>query len=278
MNDWENRVREAFDEVVLPDSVKERTLQAVDALSAEPAVSASEAVFAAARRSRAPRTRRWAFALAACLALCAIGFGGFSAFASETAQVGIDVNPSIELGLNRFDCVVAARPLNEDGAQLLEGIDLFGKSYDDAMAALTGSELFLSYVGDDGYVEISVSSADEGQAEALAEKSDACLESLPCHGSCQTVSAENREEARAAGMGVGRYNAARELMELDSSVTLEECRTMTMRELREKIAAAGGNSSGNPPGETGAHHGRQSGGAGQGMHGRGAGRGGDSSE
>ena len=255
MNELDSRIREAFDGISLPDSVKQQTLQAIDRLQDEQTPTVSSSVAAAARRTRAPRTWRAAVALAACLALCAIGFGGFTAFASETAQVGIDINPSIELGLNRFDCVVSARPINEDGERLLAEVDLEGKSYDEAMALLAGSGEFQSYITSDSYIEISVTSSDAGQAASLTEKSDAYLETLPCHGMCHTVSAEYREEAVSAGMGVGRYGAALELMDLDPDVTLEECRSMSMRELRDRIAEAGGE--GMP--SAGQHHGQGSG-------------------
>ena len=56
-------------------------------------------------------------------------------------------------------------------------------------------------------------------------------------------------------MGVGRYGAALELMDLDPDVTLEECRSMSMRELRDRIAEAGGE--GMP--SAGQHHGQGSG-------------------
>ncbi|WP_181861874.1 anti-sigma-I factor RsgI family protein [Slackia isoflavoniconvertens] len=38
-----------------------------------------------------------------------------------TAYMGIDVNPSIELGVNRFDVVVCAEGLNDDGEAVLAG-------------------------------------------------------------------------------------------------------------------------------------------------------------
>lgn len=282
MNELEQRIREAFDDVVLPEEAKRATLEAYDRLACSDEVAGgpempdqatgfavSSSVAAAARRSRARVLRRVGFAIAACMALVAIGLGGFSAYATETAQIGIDVNPSIEIGVNRFDCVVSERAVNEDGAELLGQVSLVGKSYDEAMAALSQSELFMSYVGDDAYIEINVTSDDASQAESLTQASDAYLQTLPCRGSCHTVSVEDREEALAAGMGVGRYNAALELMELDSSVTLEECRSMTMRELRDRIAAAGGDAEDASTG-MGEHHGR---GSGNGMRGQGAGNG-----
>lgn len=283
MNELEQRVREAFDCIVLPEEAKRAALDAYDrmACSAEdgkgsqafdrPVESAvpHEETPAPPRRSNVRVLRRMGLAIAACMALIAIGIGGFSAYATETAQIGIDVNPSIELGVNRFDRVVSERAVNEDGAALLGQVSLVGKSYDEAMAALSQSELFMSYVGDDAYIEINVTSGDAAQAESLTRASDAYLQTLPCHGSCHTVSAENREEALAAGMGVGRYNAALELIKLDPSVTLDECRSMTMRELRDRIAAAGGDADDGMAG-TGEHHGRGSGG---GMRGQGAGSG-----
>lgn len=240
MNDLDSRVREAFDDIVLPDSVRQETMQAIDRLETKDAASVSDAVSAAARRAKPARTRRFAIALAACLALCAIGFGGFTAFASETAQVSIDVNPSIELGLNRFDRVVSVRPINENGKQLIGDVDLVGMQYDEAMDTLSETSAFRSYVDGESFIEISVTSSDAGQAESLTRKSDAYIETLPCPGMCRTVSSENREEAASEGMGVGRYNAAQELMKLDPSVTLDDCREMSMHELRDRIAAAGG--------------------------------------
>lgn len=38
-------------------------------------------------------------------------------------------------------------------------------------------------------------------------------------------------------MGVARYRAAQELLALDPSLTLDDCASMTMRELRDRIAA-----------------------------------------
>lgn len=63
------------------------------------------------------------------------------------------------------------------------------------------------------------------------------LASLPCRGSCDAVSLELREEAHAHGMGCGKYAAALELSGLDPDVTIEDCHDMSMRELRDRIAA-----------------------------------------
>lgn len=219
---------------------------------------------------RAFSFRRLAAAVAACLVLAAVGFGGF-AYATPTARVGIDVNPSLELGVNRFGLVVETKALNDDGRALLEAVSLNGLTYADALATLTESDAFAPYTQEDSYIEISVATNNEAQAERLRTESDARLQQLPCHGSCHAVDEATSKAAAAAGMGAGRYQAALELMELDPSVTLEECATLSMRELRDRIAAI----TGEPSETTGEGHGSGNGaghGAGHGA-GQGAGHG-----
>ena len=113
MTDLDTRVRQAFDNVTVPDDVKRGTLTYIASIAEASGVSAETAPASAAAprkhaRARIIPLRRAAAALAACLALAFAGFGGF-AYAQPTTYVGIDVNPSIELGVNRFGIVVRAR-------------------------------------------------------------------------------------------------------------------------------------------------------------------------
>ena len=157
-----------------------------------------------------------------------------------TAFVDIDINPSIELQLNDSNQVVAVEGVNEDGRSVLAGLALEGLSYEEALSALTSSEALAPYLNDDAFVQVSVASDNPGQERALMDASEQRLASLPCRGSCDAVSLELREEAHAHGMGCGRYAAALELSELDPDVTIEDCHDMSMRELRDRIAACHG--------------------------------------
>lgn len=241
MTELDERVRQAFDGVTVPDEVKRRALTyIVDAAeSIECSAASPEAPVAMTAKHSRPRPlmfRRAAAALAACLVLALVGVGGF-AYAKPTAYVGIDVNPSIELGVNRFGIVVEAEALNSDGEALLDAVSLTGHAYADALSRLTQSEAFSPYAQEDSYVEISVTSDNSSQEKAIRQQSDACLSALPCRGSCHAVDEGTREAAVSAGMGVNRYRAALELIELDPSVTLEECSNLSMHELRDRIAA-----------------------------------------
>lgn len=298
MNDLEQRVREAFDKVELPSETRARTLAAIDALDAQEKGAAAPAVRetvdsdaretaepavrngAATAARRVPRLvvwRRAVVALAACLVLAVVGLTGSRLYFEETAFVDIDVNPSIELGINRFDIVVSARAYNGDGEALLEAVSITGKRYDDAVAEITSSAAFEPYMSSDAFVAISVVADDARQSDALRAQSDARLRDLPCEGTCHAVDEETHAAASASGMGTARYQAALQLMALDDTLTLEDCARMSMRELRDRIAALGGDAAGGSEGQGEGYgeraHDVAGGGSGHGQGAQGQGRG-----
>lgn len=182
-----------------------------------------------------------------------------SASTQPQAYIGIDINPSIELSIDAEGTVLAAEALNEDGAIALVDADLAGKPYEQALSDLLTAPSMAAYLVDNPYVEVSVTSADDALAARLQQQSDACLQQVGCQGACNRVSEETREAAHHVGMGAGRYSAAQELLQLDPSLTLEDCAEMTMRELHDRIDACHAESNG-----------QASGGHNQGHHGEGA--------
>ena len=64
--------------------------------------------------------RRWTSLIAACLAVMLLGGGLFYQRANAVASVvSLDVNPSIELKVNRSEKVLVCTPLNEDAKTIL---------------------------------------------------------------------------------------------------------------------------------------------------------------
>lgn len=223
----ERRVRDAFDALEPPVGLNEATLAAIEAQRPRPA--------AAVAKRRRPAAR--VLAIAACLALALVGCGAW-AVKTPVAYVSVDVNPSVELSLNRFDTVVAQEGVNDDGAALLANVNLVGMGCEEAIATLTGSEAFAPYATAESFVELSVVGNDEAQVSRLMRVGEGCIERLACESRCGFASSGDRSAARAAGMGVGRYNAACELIALDPTLAMEDCANMSMRELRNRIEAA----------------------------------------
>lgn len=224
----EKRVREAFESLSPSPELNERTLASIE--------DARRAEHSPKDGSLLTFVRT---AVAACLVLAFLGAGalGYRSVTTPTAYIDIDLNPSVELEVNRFDRVVGSSALNEDGAAVLEGLELFGMPVDEALEQVTGSDQFEAYVGDDGFVSITVACDNGAQRDRLAAFGESCALGLAYEGACFTVDEEDWVAAQEAGMGMGRYLTALELMALDPTMTLEACSEMSMRELHDRIAA-----------------------------------------
>ncbi len=117
-------------------------------------------------------------AVAACLALVLAGGGGgmyyYQAHAVASV-VSLDVNPSIELKVNRNEKVLSCAALNEDAAKVLfnmdGGADLVGTKLDVAVNALVGALVRAGYLDSiSSAILISVEDKDQSRAEKLQEE------------------------------------------------------------------------------------------------------------
>ncbi len=166
------------------------------------------------QRRKSAWVRRLAVAAAA---VFVAGFGvwyGYGQFAVD-AVIGIDVNPSIELKINRSESVLSATPLNEDAEAILDGMDLKNVDLDVAVNALIGSMLKNGYVSEiKNSVLISVEKADSAKSAALqqrlSEEVGSLLEAYSVGGAVltQTVSEDERLQSLAELYGISMGKAA----------------------------------------------------------------------
>ena len=269
-NNEEHQVKEAFEAIHLPEDIAARALESIEAkreqreserteglLTAQENAHANkhagqegkviEEPFAsqAGQGSATPQKRHKALhfakggriaAIAACLALAACLIGGVADFLRPMAYVGIDVNPSVELTLNRFDIVVGTHALNDDGQQALNEASCMWRPFDDAARDLDGA--MRAITGEGAVVEVSIDCDNESRYAALAAQSNNCF---GCNGEahCDRTNAEERQAAHNLGMGVAKYRAYQELQEAGVDTSAEECASMSMRELRDLLAKTG---------------------------------------
>lgn len=201
-------------------------------------------------------------AIAACLALVACLIGGVADFLRPVAYVGIDVNPSVELTLNRFDIVVGTHALNDDGQQALDEAPCMWRAFADAARDLDGA--MRAIAGEGAVAEVSIDCDNENRYAALAAQSNNCF---GCKGEahCNRTNAEERQAAHDLSMGVAKYRAYQALQEAGIDVSTEECASMSMRELRDLLVRNEGDTS-----EGEGEHPRMGNGQGAGAHNDGA--------
>lgn len=164
------------------------------------------------------KKRRWApLAAAACLALVLVGGGGgyyyYSANNAVASLVSLDVNPSIQLEVNKNEKVLSATPMNDDGAEILDGMDLKGTQADVAMYAIIGSLLQHGYVDElANSILITVEDNDQARGEKLQQEltaqADAALANAQVNGAVLAQTLQNSEElsqkAQEYGISTGK--------------------------------------------------------------------------
>lgn len=253
----EDKIRDAFDAIHAEDALKERTLEAVRAQVAGEKAGEKDGekrgllARHGARRQAQVVTLRRRLAVAACLVVALVAAGGW-AWLTPTATISVDVNPSVELGINRFDRVVSARGVNDDGRALLSEVDVWGATYDEAVDRLLASSNVSTLLAEGGQAEVTVvDQGDSDQCARLLAGVEACAsehENTHCHGADE----DDVSAARDVGLSYGKYRLLLEIQELDPSVTADDVRDLSMREMLDLLESLGGSDAADDEADAGA--------------------------
>lgn len=92
-------------------------------------------------------------AMAAAVALVLISFSAIKFYYTAYASVVVDINPSIELVINRWERIIKAVPLNEDGGKVLSGIKLINLSLDAGLKRIVDESIKQEFINGDGAVD-----------------------------------------------------------------------------------------------------------------------------
>ncbi|MCM1064291.1 MAG: hypothetical protein NC420_07435 [Eubacterium sp.] len=213
-----NAFQKSMSEIRATENLKKNTLQYLEKQQT--------------RKNGARPRRTFQYALAAICLFLLLGTGGYSIYREPISYISIDVNPSIELGINRFGKVVSADAYNEDGQSVLQHVSLKNISYIQAINRLLADESDLLYLRDDSLLVFTV----------ISDQSHSILEELRANEFAQTYETlmytsdtACMEEAHSHEMSFGIYRAYLELSQYDSSVTIEECHEMSMGEIQTRI-------------------------------------------
>lgn len=214
--------------------------QAFDTVHAEPALKENTRAFlAACRRTSRRRTARLVPALA-CM-LCLI-LGGLHLYFSPVSVISIDVNPSLELEVNRFGRIVRVVGYNEDGKALAEAVKVRFLDYASAVEKILESPMVQSCLDQDGDLSIAVVGDDETMLTALSAVTE-----KQSNAQCYAATREEARTAHQAGMSCGRYRAYRQLQDLDGTVTAEQVQHMSMHDIHHRIQELSGPAPADPP-------------------------------
>ena len=227
MND---AVKEAFGQIQAEQALKEDTLSYL---------------YEQTNGYRCPRASvpsRPLLSLAACF-LVVVCLGLWRAWFTPVSVISIDINPSLELELNRFDRVISVEGYNEDGQILADSLSVRFLNYQDALEEILSSETVSDCLARQELLSIAVVDDDTQRQEVLLAGVQACAAG---HGQAHCYAADGAalEDAHHAGLSYGKYQAYLELLALDPEITPQQVQTMTMREIRQLIADLSASESG----------------------------------
>lgn len=174
------------------------------------------------------------FAVVCMVLVVAAGLKGYSWIQTPVSYVSIDVNPSIELELNRFDKVVAVTAYNEEAESILNGLSLRGKKYIDAIQIIVQSDAMQSYLmeGSELYFTVAAKNNYEYKLEKGVEH---CCGHIGHKAQSICADIELVSEAHSMGLSLGKYYAYLELIQYDDTVTVDHCKDMSISEIHRLI-------------------------------------------
>lgn len=195
--------------------------------------------------------------ICASLALVLLSFAGIGShsYVEPYSYVSLDINPSIEYALNRYDKVISVAGINTEGQQVVSSIesDIKNQNITTALGVTIGQLEKDHYINQEGYnhVIVSVYSSNDTKAQSItsrvntfsAEKSDICsIDTIP-------VSKEEKDDADSLGITPGKLALIHAVAETssDSDFDVSQWTDKTVSELETTIQQA---SSQNPDSNT----------------------------
>lgn len=195
------------------------------------------------------RLRGMALTAAACLCLLVTGGGAYTYHQNQRVEavIGIDVNPSVELNINRKNKVLQANALNQEGEVVLAGMDLSGVDLNVAVHAIIGSMVTNGYLDElDNAILVTVSNDSISKASALRTEIVSDIEKTLEENQVQAVVYDQQvielDEIKAlAGqyeISYGKAYFLKELIAQNPSLTMDdmaELSSLSMEEIARKI-------------------------------------------
>ena len=218
-----------------------------------------------ARRRTAFR-RRVVAAACAMVLLGGVSAGAYAAYQTPTSYLSLDINPSVELGVNFLGRVVSAAAYNNDGETILKGQNVRGAGVREAVRRLVSSAARSGFVAQDGSTVIAVtaetdsSSAAARLEEAAAQGAGNAVWQTGTTASVQkeNVALERRKQAQDLGITPGKLNLIQKLQALDPDSThtidyyVQKYKDATVTEIMNefvKLKRASLSNNGNPQSE-----------------------------
>lgn len=218
-----DKIHNAFDNIKADDQLKESTKQFLLSKRKSKTILANHILF------------QKKFAIACFILVFVTGIKGYLWIQSPVSYISIDVNPSIELALNCFDKVISVTAYNPEGEEILKSLSLKGKLYTKAIDEIVENQIMDTYITDESELIFTIA-ADKTKKSSISTKVQKCCEHSGHNIQSITTNTSIVPQAHSHGLSLGKYYAYLQLVQYDNTITIDDCRNMSMSELYDLIA------------------------------------------
>lgn len=220
-----NDISRSFEKIKAEEELKEKTREAVlNRLNERP------------KPKR--RLQRFSVVFAAAAFLLFFGIGSYQIYFSESSYIDLDVNPSIELSVNRFERVIGASAYNQDGREVLSGMNLKHKSYKDAVSLLLKKIKQKGYLKRSGIISVTVQGRKDAKSAEIKDLQTEISQCISGHEKehkieVYAVSKAVKKKSHYWNVSPAKYLAIKQLQKVDQSATVETCRDHSISEIKD---------------------------------------------
>lgn len=176
--------------------------------------------------------------VAAVAAVFVVIAGGFRTYFDPYGTVSLDINPSIEYTINRFDRVLDVNGMNDDGSDILASINTDGiinRNIEDAVDKTLEQIEADGYIEDDdeNYVVVTANTKKEEHTDELLSKLDSRVRNFEkTEPQMFKVTDDEISEAHKQGISAGKKKMVDTLEnESNGSIDREEWNKKSVREI-----------------------------------------------
>ena len=154
----------------------------------------------------------------------------FTSIFPAAGYVSVDINPSIELGMNAWGRVVQAQGLNSDGKNVLQTLQLYGRPLDQALDSITQRAVAMHFLKAGDPDNLMVVTYTPGRLIRLHQEEQAYqdladqlkAQDTPARLLFAETTPAQRYEARKLGLSPGKYLVQERLQKKGVKVTAQQ--------------------------------------------------------
>lgn len=235
MNEIEKRLSRAIEDA---PSVSVEKLKAADVKKME---AHDEITMQEQRKSHTSVWMRYA-AAAACIGMCFLLIFGLRFQRREEAVVDFDVNPGIEIALNRSGKVVRMEAVNQEGEDILKKIDYKNRKADQVIGQMLDEMIKQGYLSKEklkNQILLSVQNGDRGETAKLKNRLNTVVsrylaeKGMKVQVIAQEMPKDEKESKTAEkyGISLGKLTLIRKVMKKHKNLKLENLAKYSLGDL-----------------------------------------------